>query len=160
LARLGSFSVETKVDWFDRGIKVVTLLVATGALIVASYQLHVASSQLKKLTDNVDVAIKSLGVSLLSNSASHTIDLSKTFLQNPEMRRYFYEGEDIKETDPRYPKVKSFGFLILDVFDATRPLAIQAASLPDRVVELDAWDRYYDITFRRSRTARFFVSSS
>ena len=49
-------------------------------------------------------------------SLSNVLTLHRVFLDQPELRPYFFEGKDIKETDPLYPQVEAVADMHLDVF--------------------------------------------
>jgi hypothetical protein len=42
--------------------------------------------------------------------------LHRIFLDHPELRPYFFEGKDIKETDPLYPQAEAVADMHLDAF--------------------------------------------
>jgi hypothetical protein len=49
-------------------------------------------------------------------SVSNVLTLHKIFLDHPELRPYFFEGKDLKESDPLYPQVEAVADMHLDVF--------------------------------------------
>ena len=49
-------------------------------------------------------------------SLCNVLELHRIFLNHPELRPYFFEGKDIKETDPLYPQVEAVADMHLDVF--------------------------------------------
>jgi hypothetical protein len=110
----------------------------------------VAYTQLNKVADSLDVSSSTLGVTLLHDTALHTIKMSEIFMNNPEMRDFFYEGKDITETNPLYLKAKSLAYLMLDFFDVTRPMALRASTLPDPIIDPVSWDNYFTTTFKNS----------
>jgi hypothetical protein len=48
--------------------------------------------------------------------ACNVLALDRVFLDHPELRPYFFEGKDLKESDPLYPKVEAVADMHLDVF--------------------------------------------
>ena len=78
-------------------------------------------------------------------SLCNVLTLHRVFLDHPELRPYFFEGKDIKETDPLYPQVEAVADMHLDVF---------AYNLDYRLVFPDGWrtaEGYKD--YIRSRLA-------
>jgi hypothetical protein len=78
-------------------------------------------------------------------SLCNVLELHRVFLNHPELRPYFFEGKDIKETDPLYPQVEAVADMHLDVF---------AYNLDYRLVFPDGWrtpEGYKD--YIRSRLA-------
>jgi hypothetical protein len=49
-------------------------------------------------------------------SVANVLTLHRIFLDHPELRPYFFEGKDLKESDPLYPKVEAVADMHLDVF--------------------------------------------
>ena len=78
-------------------------------------------------------------------SVSNVLTLHRLFLDHPELRPYFFEGKDLEESAPLYPKVEAVADMHLDVF---------AYNLDYRLVFPDDWRRpegYKD--YIRSRLA-------
>jgi hypothetical protein len=49
-------------------------------------------------------------------SLFNVLTLHRVFLDHPELRPYFFEGKDLKESDPLYPQVEAVADMHLDVF--------------------------------------------
>jgi hypothetical protein len=49
-------------------------------------------------------------------SVCNCLALHRIFLDHPELRPYFFEGRDLAESDPLYPKVEAVADMHLDVF--------------------------------------------
>jgi len=47
-------------------------------------------------------------------SVSNVLTLHRVFLDHPELRPYFFEGKDLEESDPLYPKVETVADMHLD----------------------------------------------
>ena len=78
-------------------------------------------------------------------SLCNVLTLHRVFLDHPELRPYFFEGKDLEESDPLYPKVATVADMHLDVF---------AYNMDYRLVFPDDWRRpegYKD--YIRSRLA-------
>src|SRR2546430_5074724 len=96
--------------WLDPLIKIAGVSASGLALGVAIWALIVANRQLGKLTDNVEVASRSLevasrslAITVLDNSGKSSLKMSEVFLDRPELRKFFYGGEDINEGHKLYP---------------------------------------------------------
>ncbi len=46
-----------------------------------------------------------------------SIEIDKTFIEHPELRPYFYEGDTIMNDNPNYAKASAVAEEMLDVFD-------------------------------------------
>jgi hypothetical protein len=49
-------------------------------------------------------------------SLSNVLTLHRVFLDNPELRPYFYDGKDLEESHPLYPNVEAVADMHLDVY--------------------------------------------
>lgn len=54
---------------------------------------------------------------IYQNLTSMMIDIDKYFIDNPELKPYFYDKQDISEKDPLYGKVESIAEMIIDFLD-------------------------------------------
>jgi hypothetical protein len=54
-----------------------------------------------------------------NRSLSNVLTLDRVFLDHPELRPYFFEGKDLKESDPLYAQVEAVADMHLDVFADT-----------------------------------------
>jgi hypothetical protein len=72
--------------------------------------------------------------------------LDYIFINNPELRPYFYDGLDISEGEELYNKVSSTAEFLIDYFDA---YLIQATTFPQTWANRP-WDNYMLYVFRNS----------
>lgn len=64
---------------------------------------------------------KMIADSLHENTIEHTMgpvfELSKVFIEYPDIRKYFYSEETIDKNHPCYDRVIAISYLVLDTFD-------------------------------------------
>ncbi len=63
-------------------------------------------------------ANESLRTGVYANMANWTLEISKMFLANPELRPYFDGGKDISPSDPLYDKAEVVAEYLLDNMDS------------------------------------------
>jgi hypothetical protein len=70
-------------------------------------------------TAQAQMSCSEIQTSLLvkDRTLANVLALDRIFFDHPELRPYFYEGKDLDEADPLYPKVAAVAEMHLDVFD-------------------------------------------
>lgn len=97
--------------------------------------------------------VKASGVSLAAsthqNIISHTMEIDKLFIDNPELWPYFFDDKEIAEGDQNYDKALAVGYYHLDFFDTfvTQENAF-SNTFPGGRASRDAWYNYMHNTFR------------
>ena len=94
----------------------------------------------------------SLQASAYATIGNYTMDLDKIFLEHPELRPYFYEGQPITKDDKNYHTVMAIAEFQLDFFDATMTqLEIRPReSGVEMAEEKKTWDNYFADSFKNS----------
>lgn len=59
---------------------------------------------------------RQLMVGVTQSMSDYTLEISRLFLQNPDLRPYFFEGKTIEENDPNYLRAEAVAEVILDIF--------------------------------------------
>lgn len=59
---------------------------------------------------------RQLMVGLQQSLSDYTLEISRLFLQNPDLRPYFFEGQPISESDPNYLRAAAVAEVMLDIF--------------------------------------------
>jgi hypothetical protein len=80
-------------------------------LIVLIYQNKIISMQ-------TSYALQSVEGSIYSNITSQSLAEDKIFIDNPELRPYFYEGKMLEPNDPLKYKIWATAEYVLDFFDS------------------------------------------
>jgi hypothetical protein len=84
-------------------------------------------------------------------SLSNVMTLHKIFLDHPELRPYFFEGKDLEESDPLYPKVEAVADMHLDVYGYNLDYRLV---FPDDYRHPEAYKRYIRDMLARSPVVR------
>ena len=90
-------------------LSVVALLISALGFAAVIFSIQTAQGQMNYMNAQTRVQIR-------DRSLSNCLSLHKIFLDQPELRPYFFEGKDLKESDPLYPKVVAVAEMHLDVF--------------------------------------------
>jgi hypothetical protein len=80
-------------------------------LIVLIYQNRIISMQ-------TSYALQSVEGSIYSNITTQSLAEDQIFINNPELRPYFYEGKLLKPNDPMKHKIHATSEYLLDFFDS------------------------------------------
>ncbi len=95
----------------------------------------------------------------LENSArqvvfSQPIEVDKLFLQNPDLRKYFYENRAIQRDDANYDRVMALADLILDSFDVFFSQGQFLKELQEDTPAFTAWSAYIHDMYATSPALR------
>ena len=95
----------------------------------------------------------------LSNSLESTVhqaitnqmlEVNRIFIENPDLRPYFYSGKAISPQDPNLAKALAVADLQLDFFDSFWTQSDNLPELHRDGPEWDAWNNYIGDSFRHS----------
>ena len=114
-------------------INFVGFLAVIGSLSAAQLQLRQASHQTK--------------IQIKDRTLANILTLDRVFLDHPELRPYFYEGKDITEKDPMYPRVVAVAEMHMDVFDYVLEYY---ENFPEQFPELEAGHKWIHDMFESS----------
>jgi hypothetical protein len=95
---------------------------------------------------------QSLRASAFATVANYTMELDKVFIDDPDLRPYFYNGRDTNELDDKYNQVMATAEFELDFFDATltqlelRPGESKSEMRAEEMV----WRKYIQDSFAKS----------
>jgi hypothetical protein len=120
-------------------------VISTAALLISALGFTAVLISLWDAREQMTYLAAQTKIFTRDRSVCNVLELHRVFLNNPELRPYFFEGKDIKETDPLYPQVEAVADMHLDVF---------AYNLDYRLVFPDDWrtaEGYKD--YIRSRLA-------
>jgi len=92
-------------------ISVLYFITVVVTLVLLIFQNRIISMQ-------TSYALQSLEGSIYANVTNQTLAQDQIFIQNPELRPYFYEGKDTNPNDPLHNKVHATAEYLLDFFDS------------------------------------------
>jgi hypothetical protein len=122
-----------------------SLIISVISLMISAFGFTAVVISIRTNQEQMSYAAAQTKILARDRSVCNVLELHKVFLDHPELRPYFFEGKDIKETDPLYPQVEAVADMHLDAF---------AYNLDYRLVFPDDWRRpegYKD--YIRSRLA-------
>ena len=105
-----------RADWFKRVTDVLTI-------IILAFGLYFAWDQAKKLTESINANNNSINLSSVATLGNQSLMVDKTFVDNPDFIKYFFENAQITEESPNYDKAAALATLLLDYFDTARAVA-------------------------------------
>lgn len=89
---------------------------------------------------------KSLRSSTFEAGRGHLFDFNQIFINNPDLRPYFYSGKELNEDDPNYDKVMAMAENFQDFMDS---VLMQRKSFP-RIWPKSWWIPYFKDIFANS----------
>jgi hypothetical protein len=123
----------------------LSLTLSAIALVISAFGFTAVIISIRTAQEQMSYAAAQTKILTRDRSLCNVLELHRVFLNHPELRPYFFEGKDIKETDPLYPQVEAAVDMHLDAF---------AYNLDYRLVFPDDWrspEGYKD--YIRSRLA-------
>ena len=96
----------------------ISLLVSVLGFLAVFVTFIVLTRQTKEMAKQSQYVAEALRVSIYQGSDDRSIAVDQIFVSHPELRPYFYLGQDIDENNPDYPRVIAVADLILDFFDS------------------------------------------
>jgi len=104
------------------------------------------TEQNTKMTDN-------MRASMYSTILVQTLEMDKVFLANPELRPYFYEGQnvsDVKKDTKAYQKIMTIAEYQLDYFELVGAQLDYIPEDKDTKEEQEVWGQYFADSFAKS----------
>lgn len=90
---------------------------------------------------------KGLRSSVYASSITHTLMVDQTFVNSPELRPYFYDGQDITVADPNYLRAVAVAELLLDHFQS---VLAYMEDFPKEWWPREGWAEYIKDSFANS----------
>jgi hypothetical protein len=106
------------------------LIISVISLMISAFGFTAVIISIRTNQEQMSYAAAQTKILARDRSLCNVLELHKVFLDHPELRPYFFEGKDIKETDPLYPQVEAVADMHLDAF---------AYNLDYRLVFSDDW---------------------
>ena len=98
--------------------ELVKLIISVGSFITVCITLILLVLQNHTIVTQTTYALESAKSQVFGLVTTYTLAADELFIKNPELRRYFYQGQEIEPTDPLYPKVLATAEYMLDYFDS------------------------------------------
>ncbi|KAF0105868.1 MAG: hypothetical protein FD144_72 [Rhodospirillaceae bacterium] len=136
---LRSASEAPRIDWYKRTLETIQVLA-----VIAGFSLTIL--QIGKIQESTDLAA-------WNSVSSEWLKVDQYFLQNPEMRKYFYSGASIAHDHMDHARVEGAANYVLNFLDyaiATSDHIVK--KYPDSVtfIQPDAWKAYVKATYFKS----------
>ena len=125
----------------------LSLALSAVGLVVSALGFTAVIISIRTAQEQMSYMAAQTRVQIRDRSLSNVLTLHRIFLDHPELRPYFFEGKDLAESDPLYPKVEAVADMHLDVF---------AYNLDYRLVFPDDYRRPED--YRRYIRSRLALS--
>lgn len=90
--------------------EILSLAISIVGFVAVIISLFFVAKQTKMVSE-------SLHESTLEHTMTPVFDLSKIFIEYPEIRKFFYSGKNIEESHDDIERIKAVSYLILDTFD-------------------------------------------
>lgn len=98
-------------------------------------------------------ATESVRLTVREAMSARTQDIHRIFLDNPEIRPYFYEGRDCQPNDPDYARIQQMAELLCDFYDS---LLMQYQLYPG-AWDHSRWQRYIEDIISSSPVLREYL---
>jgi hypothetical protein len=94
----------------------LSLLVSAAGFFTVLVSLYLLHRQTTIFAKQADYLARSFSSSFSQSMNDFTHQISRLFIQYPELRPYFYMGRTIEETHPDYLRAEAVAEVILDIF--------------------------------------------
>jgi hypothetical protein len=95
----------------------LSLALSAAALVISALGFTAVIISIRTAQEQLSCTTAQTSLLIKDRSLATVLALDKLFLDYPEIRPYFYEGKDLDEAHPLYPKVEAAAEMHLDVFD-------------------------------------------
>ena len=102
--------------------------------------------QTKSATEQTSLVAESVRGAVYAAVATQISEANRIFIDHPELRGYFYEGAQLRDSDSNRERVEAVAEHLLDYFDS---VLMQLEYLPQPWPR-DWWDAYIVDSFARS----------
>jgi hypothetical protein len=96
--------------------ELISLIVWTISAVAVVYSLYQVNRQTRILARQTEYLARAQLESSIESLSNQSRDVTRIFLTYPELRPYFYEGQDIDEKNPHFHRAETVAELILDIF--------------------------------------------
>jgi len=131
-------------------------LISLSVWIVSSlavlYSLFQVNRQTRIFAQQTEYVARSLTASRTQSLNEQSHEMSRIFVQYPELRPYFYYGQPIDKSNPDFHRAEAVAELLLDILYAMSHEAAQAPQGEQTVMEKEAslWYDFVEDSFAQS----------
>lgn len=139
-------------------ILVLSLVLSAGAMIFAGVQTNLLQNSVAEQTIQTKLsrdAVQAQTWQILTQQGS---DISRIFLDHPNLRPYFYDGKPLDKTDPNFNAVMAVSEMYLDFIEGFQDDYVFA--LPGMAKDGESrllWDKYFKDMFASSPALRTYA---
>lgn len=143
------------IDWFDllntifSGLGAVSAILQTICTCLAFPTIILSIVYAMRQTR---LLAEGTRASVYNSINSQMLELDRFFVENPDLKPYFYEGKEISETDENYLRVANVAEWIFDFMDNVFTLARFMPEYPWR----DTWYVYFKDLLKNKVLRRFW----
>lgn len=119
--------------------EVLSLIISVAGFLVIVRSLAMTRRQTKEMTDTLKAAAHQA-------DTAHMLAVDALFVNQPDLRPYFYSQKEVDRDHPDYDKVQAMAGLLLDYFGA---IAYQRPHIP-QIYPNTWWDPYFINMFANS----------
>src|SRR5215510_9739458 len=129
-------------------ISLAVWTISSVAVIISLYWMNRQTALFAKQTEFVS---RSLTESLSESMSNQSHEISRIFLEHPELRPYFFYGQSCEGNNPDYHRAEAAAELILDIYLS---MSSQAKRADQRFLETgdpeNLWQQYISDAFAHS----------
>jgi len=110
-------------------VEQLSLIVSVAGSIAAIASVWFVYRQTRILARQTDYVARSLSTSMAENINSRVEQVTRLFIEYPDMRPYFYKGQPIDESHADYARAEAIAEMLLDSLVATYDVAKRGGEL-------------------------------
>ncbi|MES2905741.1 MAG: hypothetical protein V4691_01720 [Pseudomonadota bacterium] len=109
---LSTKNPDARLSYYEK----CTLVLHLAGIVVTVIGLIAIYATLSVSNKQMEQSIKQTKLTLHDKTLGYALELDRIFIENPDLRPYFYENRDITEKDPKFRRVLSIAEMHLDTF--------------------------------------------
>jgi hypothetical protein len=132
------------------GIEVVSLIVSIAGSVAVIVTLWFVYRQTRIFARQTEFVARTLATSLADNINSQVEQITRLFIEYPEMRPYFYKSQPIEESHADYARAEAIAELVLDALFTISDQAKRSGELRAGQRASGNWLAYVSDSFAQS----------
>lgn len=134
---------------FYEAASLIVWIISSAAVVISLYQVN---RQTRIFSQQTEYVARSLLDSTMESLNNQSRDITRMFLEYPEMRPYFYEGKSIEPGHPDYHRAETIAELILDIFwtMSNQARRTEVIDTPEAEAGKRLWDDFVADSFTMS----------
>jgi len=130
--------------------EVISLIVSVAGSVAVIVTLWFVYRQTRLFAQQTDYISRTLLTGVTQSIGSEVEEITRLFIEYPEMRPYFYKGQSIDETHAHYARAEAIAELLLDSLYSIAEQARRAGTLASTQRPGANWDAYISDIFAQS----------